>query len=114
MWLHNMNGGSGGGGGIFVLFLLVYFVTYCAIGAKIGGFKGAVVTVILSIGLPLLLDSGSDWFPLGAFAYMFFAWVITIPIWVIYAIVMRLGGNLRKADSSDEDSNDKNETASQP
>src|SRR5688572_26413984 len=108
MWLHNMNGGGGGGGGIFVLFLLAYFVTYCVIGAKIGGFKGAVVTVILSIGFPLLLDSGSHWFPLGAFAYMFFAWVITVPVWVICAIVMRFGRNSREADFSDEDSNNKN------
>ncbi len=79
-----MNGGGGGGGlwGFFVLlFLLAYVVTYSVIGAKEGGIWGGIVLPVLSVGLPLLIDARSDWFPLGALFFMFSAWIITLLVW---------------------------------
>lgn len=110
MWLHDMNGGRGGGGAggglLILLFLLAYVATYWILGAKAGGIWGGVAGAVLSIGLPLLIDSGSNWFPVGAFIDMFIAWVFTLLLWGTSAIPMWLGARSRKSHHVDSDAVD--------
>ena len=103
MWTHNMNGGGGGGGGgVILLLLFAYVVSFILIGAKSGGFAGGIVAPIIAVGLPLLMDSGSHWFPLGAFFWMFVLWIPTLVVWGVVAVLLKFGANSKKSESVGE------------